>query len=137
MIGEPFCPECAPVVWCHLIQRIYDVIEGIGFYQRSPTLATVKELTEVVDGLLIIGLLPDNHVDPEPVQHVFIVVVESAPPGLPLVRRSLHGGHTIGGVLQISPRSAGSVIESRRQDGNGIAKLLWRAQAAAAGKNVA
>ena len=35
VIGETLGPETAPVIGCDLVQRIHDVIEGVGFH-RGP-----------------------------------------------------------------------------------------------------
>jgi len=52
------------------------------------------------------------------------------------LRRSLHGGHAISSVLQVTPAAPGTMIQIGGHLRQGIAKLFWRADAAAPGQDV-
>ena len=94
-------------------------------------------MAEIVHGFGAVGLVANDGIDPEPVEYVFVVVVDGAAPGLPLARRALHGGNAVGGVLQVAPGAAGRVIEPGGDIGHIVAELLGRAQAAARAENIA
>src|SRR5713226_1388665 len=69
VVGKPFRPKAAPVVGSHLVQSIHHVVEGVSLDLRRPTLPPVEEVAKVVHGFLSMGLLADDGVHPEPVQH--------------------------------------------------------------------
>src|SRR5579859_2079143 len=121
MIGEALGPETAPVIGRNLVERADDVIEGIGFDLGHSTLPAMKEVAKIVDGFLVVSLLADDGVDPQPVENVFAVIIEFAPPGGPLVGSTLHGGNAIGRILQIAPSAAGNMIKVSGVQGEGIA----------------
>src|SRR5712672_2988042 len=89
-------------------------------------------MTEVVNGLLVLALLPDDDVDPEPVERVFVIKIRSAPPGMPGIRRKIKLGSRVGRVLQVAPGTPGSVVE-RGGGYRQIIALLVRCEQAAAG----
>src|SRR5207245_11262533 len=89
VICKAFCPKTAPVIGCHLIECVHHIIKGVSPDCGRSALSPMEKTTEIVHGFLALGLLPDDHVHPQPVQNIFLVVIERPPPGLPLVRRGL------------------------------------------------
>src|SRR5689334_16353423 len=96
----------------------------------------MEQVTKVVERVLAPSLLPNNRVHPQPVEYVFIVIIERAPPGFPCPRSTLHRGYAISGVLQISPDASGTVVKISCYMRQGIAELFGRSQAAARAKNI-
>ena len=84
----------------------------------------MEEVAEIVDRLCALGLLADDDVDPEPVQSVFVVEIGAAAPGFPGSRREIKLRGGVGGVLQVAPFAAGSVIESGGGDRQVVAILF-------------
>src|SRR5580704_17896081 len=95
MIGKPFGPEASPVIGSDLVQRVDDIVKGVSLYFRGFTRPSMKNVAKVIHGLLAIGLLSDDRIGPEPVQFIFLVVIERTTPGIPFMRRVLHGWNSI------------------------------------------
>src|SRR6266446_2913165 len=106
MISQALGPKAAPVIGSHLVKRIYDIIEGVGFDLGWAALSAVKEMAKIVDRFLALSLLPNDRIHPQPIQDIFVVIIQRTSPGIPLAGRSLHRGHTVGRVLQIAPDTA-------------------------------
>src|SRR5947207_10205223 len=106
MISQALVPETAPVIGSHLVKRIYDIIEGVGFDFGRSALSAVKEVAEIVDRFFALRLLTNDRIYPQPIQDIFVVVIQRTSPGIPLAGRSLHRGHTVCRVLQIAPDAA-------------------------------
>ena len=137
MIREAFGPEAAPIIRHDLVECVDHIVERIGFERWSGAGCAVKEMAEVVDGLLALALLPDDDVDPEPVQRVFIVEVGAAAPGVPRLRREIKLRGGVGGVLQVAPLAAGKVVELGGSQGKIVAVLIGAEQAASRGEHEA
>src|ERR1041384_5276294 len=80
VVGQTFCPESAPVIRYDLIQRADNIVERICLHLRRTVWCPVERMAEVIDRLRSLRLLADDRVHPQPVQNIFIVVVESTPP---------------------------------------------------------
>src|ERR1700688_4140363 len=111
VIGQPLSPEAAPVVGYDLIESIDDSIEGIGLKHGPRYGSAMEEMAEIVDGFLAFALLADDDVAPKPVQRVFIVEIGSAAPGVPCLRREIKFRSSVGGVLQVAPGAARSMVQ--------------------------
>src|SRR4029077_12721523 len=135
MTGQSLRPETAPVVGSNLVESVDDIVEGIGFHLRRFGRTSVQNMAKVIDGLLAIGLLPDDRVRPQPVQFILLVVVEGAAPRFPLMRRFLHTWNAIRCVLQVAPRASGTMIEFCRVHSQGVAEVLRAGQPAACAQN--
>src|SRR5579872_6653734 len=137
MIGETLRPKTAPVVGNDLIERVDHIVEGVRLERGPAAGSAVEEVAEIVDRLLSFALLPDDYVDPEPVQRVFAVEIGAAAPGIPRLGREIELGRSIGRVLQIAPLAAGKVVELSSGDGQVITILCVGKQAAARGEHEA
>src|SRR6476646_8550452 len=93
-------------------------------------------MAEVIDALLSISLLTNDGVYPKPVQNVFLVIIESAPPRVPLRRSSLHRRNSIGSVLQIAPGAARIVIKRSGNISQRIIKLFWCSDSSAPAEHI-
>src|SRR5882672_9387196 len=94
-------------------------------------------MAEIVQGFLAFALLADDDVGPKPGQQALIVEVDSAPPGLPRLRREIKLRSGIGGILQVAPGASRSVIESSGSQSKIVAHLLTRKQPAAGSEHCA
>src|SRR6266480_2949686 len=106
MISQALGPKAAPVVGSHLVKCIHDIVEGIGLDLGRPVLSSVEEMAEIVDRFLALRLLTNDRIYPQPIQDIFVVVIQRTSPGIPLAGRTLHSGHTVGSILQIAPDAA-------------------------------
>src|SRR5271165_2650141 len=139
MIREPLPPEGAPVIGSNLVERVYDVVEGVGLDYGRATGRPIKQFAEVVERFGAgfgsrfpgAGLLPYDDIDPEPVEHVFVIIIYRATPIFPGFGSKLHAGNAIGGILQIAPDAARTMIEVRRHLRQCIASQRGRTLSAA------
>src|ERR1700693_1437736 len=92
-------------------------------------------MAEIIDGFFSLALLADGYIHPQPVQRVFIVEIDTAPPGMPGLWRKIKLRSGAGCVLQVSPRAPRSVIERGRGDRQGVTLLLGSVPAAAGGQH--
>src|SRR5205807_10590796 len=111
VIGETLGPEAAPVVGDNLVQGVNDIIEGVSLHHRPRVGSAVEEPAEIVQRFLACALLADDDLGPQPVQQIFFVEIYTTPPGVPSLRREIELWSGIGGVLQVAPGAAGSMVE--------------------------
>src|SRR5205085_388313 len=102
-ICEPLHPESAPVIWRDLVQGADEVVERVGLQHRRTAGPAKKQFAEIIQRLRALTLLPYDHIRPEPVQNVFIVVVQPTPIVPPSSGCSLHRRNSVRGVLKIAP----------------------------------
>src|SRR5205807_963770 len=93
------------------------------------------KLAEVVERLLALALLADDHIRPQPVERVFIVKIDAAPPGMPCPLRKIKLRSRIGCVLQVAPFTPRKVIEGCRSHCQRVPLLLGSTQSAARGEH--
>ena len=92
-------------------------------------------MAEIVNRLLALALLTNNHVHPQPVQGVFAIEVCTASPGVPRLGSEIKLRRGVGSVLQIAPLPPGKVIELCGGDGEIVAILFGGEQPAAGCKH--
>src|SRR5262249_42800675 len=75
--------------------------------------SAVEQVAEIVDGFFSAGLLANDGIGPEPGELALGIEIDTATPGIPLVRRIVENGGGIGGILQVSPSAAPAMIHGR------------------------
>src|SRR5437868_6661731 len=106
MIGQTLVPETTPVVGGDLVKPIYYIVESVSFDLGRAALSAVKEVAEIVHRFFALRLLTNDRIYPQPIQDIFVVIIQRTAPGFPLAWRPLHRGHTVSRVLQIAPDTA-------------------------------
>ena len=96
----------------------------------------MKQFAEVVQRLGAVTLLTDDHVRPQPVKYIFVVIIDRAAVVLPSAGSHLHGGNAVGRILQIAPDAARTMIQVRRNLRQRITSRCERALAAARGEHI-
>ncbi len=86
--GNALVKQLRPVVRSDLIQGLDEVLKGIGHNLRWATLPSMKATAEIVQRPLALRLLTDDGINLQPDQFSLGIVVQAAPPSLPL--RSHH-----------------------------------------------
>ena len=82
--------EVGPVIRRDLIQRVDQIVEGIGLQLRPVVRAAVEEVAEIVERLLAVRPVVDDRRDLEPDEIAFVVVVGAAAPIQPAATPAAH-----------------------------------------------
>ncbi len=125
--GEPVVEESCPVVGRNGVQVGDHVVEGIGNdFRRSVAADAFKARAEIVEALLVFGELADDGIGFKPDQRPLLVVVDTAPPVVPLRARVVQNLRGDGGVLEVAPGAAGAVIERSGRCSQGGPEFVGR-----------
>ena len=92
---------------------------------------------------LLLRCLAKNPEDRPSAEEVMLAMTPGAadslewpPPGFPLLRRCLHGGHAVGSILQIAPNASWAMVEVGGNQRQHIAKLVRCSHRAARAQEV-
>src|ERR1700679_454995 len=134
---HPRSQEGGPVVWYGCVQAGDDVFESVGNYFGSCiSTEPVEGCHEVVESLFAVGHLADGGVDVQPDQLAFVVVIHAEPPVVPSAARFVEYLRCRGGVLNITPGTAGTVVVGRSDGRKPLLVLLGRPDAATGREHV-
>src|SRR5579875_4056973 len=97
---QKFCP----IVWDHLIESVYDVLECVRLQLRAQIRSAVEQMAEVINGFCPMTLIMNDRRHPQPDQIAFGVIIRAAPPIQPAAREA-DARHSRSGILQIAPRA--------------------------------
>src|SRR5579864_3787870 len=130
VVGKPVGPKTAPVIRDHLVERIHDIVEGVGLNHGRSAGRAMKQPAEIVEGLRALGLLANNRVRPEPVEFAFIVEINGPPPRFPLMRSVIQLRGIVRGILQVAPGFSRTMVEAGGHPRQIPTILIWSPNAA-------
>src|SRR5579872_1458243 len=97
----------------------------------------MEKTAEIVERLLPLTLLPDDRIDLQPDQLSLGIVIEAAPPALPVRPLQPQNLHRTGCIFERTPSAAGAIVEHGRCISQPFAILVWRRQPRPRRQNIA